>query len=115
MSNLLYRTEGDYLIPELTIEKPPTVLLGKYGMMRRTYLKQHRGGTYQSLLLSDQLNEHLQEIEQTAQERIELLMNQLLENEPAPEKKKDPIGWAAHMNMLHQMAEETVLSELIYS
>ena len=42
-------------------------------------------------------------------------MNQLLENEPAPEKKKDPIGWAAHMNMLHQMAEETVLSELIYS
>ena len=115
MSNLSYRTTGDYLIPELTIEKPPTVLLGKYGMMRRTYLKQHRGGTYQSLLLSDQLNEHLQEIEQTAQERIELLMNQLLENEPAPEKKKDPIGWAAHMNMLHQMAEETVLSELIYS
>ena len=115
MSNLLYRTEGDYLIPELTIEKPPTVLLGKYGMMRRTYLKQHRGGTYQSLLLSDQLNEHLQEIEQTAQERIELLMNQLLENEPAPEKEKDPIGWAAHMNILHQMAEETVLSELIYS
>ena len=115
MSNLLYRQAGDYLIPELTIEKPPTVLLGKYGMMRRTYLKQHRGGTYQSLLLSDQLNEHLQEIEQTAQERIELLMNQLLENKPAPEKKKDPIGWAAHMNMLHQMAEETVLSELIYS
>ena len=88
---------------------------GKYGMMRRTYLKQHRGGTYQSLLLSGQLNEHLQEIDQTAQDRIELLMDQLLENEPAPEKEKDPIGWAAHMNMLHQIAEETVLNELIYS
>ena len=115
MSNLSYRTTGDYLIPELTIEKPPTTPLGKYGMMRRTYLKQHRGGTYQSLLLSGRLNEHLQEIDQTAQERIELLMNQLLENEPAPEKEKDPIGWAAHMNMLHQIAEETVLNELIYS
>ena len=115
MNNLSYRIAGDYLIPELTIEKPPTVPLGKYGMMRKAYLKQHRGGTYQSLLLSGQLNEHLKEIEQTAQERIELLMNRLLENEPAPEKEKDPIGWAAHMNMLRQMAEETVLSELIYS
>ena len=115
MNNLSYRTAGDYLIPELAIEKPPTLPLGKYGMMRKTYLKQHRGGTYQSLLLSGQLTEHLKEIEQTSQERIELLMSQLLENEPAPEKEKDPIGWAAHMSMLHQMAEETVLSELIYS
>ena len=115
MRSLSYRTAGDYLIPELAIEEPPTAPLGKYGMMRKTYLKQHRGGTYQSLLLSGQLNEHLKEIEQTAAERVELLMNQLLENEPAPEKAKDPIGWATHMSTLHQMAEETVLSELIYS
>ena len=111
MNNLSYRTAVDYLIPELAIEKPPTLPLGKYGMMRKTYLKQHRGGTYQSLLLSGQLNEHLQEIDQTAQERLELLIDKLLENEPAPEKEKDPIDWAAHMHMPHQRSEDALSAE----
>ena len=115
MSNLTYRTAGDYQIPELTIANPQNKTLGKYGRMRKNYLKQNRGGTYQSLLLDGSLNEHLTEIERTAEERISLLMNQLLKEDPAPDKAADPLAWAAHMNMIHQMAEETVLTELIYN
>ena len=90
------------LVPELTAKAARQASLGAGAKVLKTY--------------SYELTEKdLQEIDQTAQERIELLIDQLLENEPAPEKEKDPIGWAAHMNMLHQIAEETVLSELIYS
>ncbi|MCU6761946.1 TnpV protein [Brotonthovivens ammoniilytica] len=111
---LTYHRKGDYLFPNLTLAEE-SVQIGKYGMLRRTYLKEHRKNLYQSLLISGKLDSHLQEIEKSAQGRMENLMDGLLTTYPAPDKETDPMAWTAHMNSLTQMAEETVLTELVYS
>lgn len=71
---LTYHRKGDYLFPNLTIENEE-VTIGKYGMLRRTFLKENRKNWYQSMLLSGKLNRHLMEIEKAAQERMEILMD----------------------------------------
>ena len=111
---LTYTMQGDYLIPDLTLSEEETHI-GKYGMLRKTYLKNHRKGLYASLMLSGKLNSHLSEIDQTARERVELITAKLLEKDPAPDKVTDPMGWTGHMNSLKHQAEETVLTELIYN
>ncbi len=70
---LTYHRKGDYLFPNLTI-KEETEAIGKYGMLRKTFLKEHKNSLYQSLLLTGKLNSHLAEIEKAAQERMEVLM-----------------------------------------
>ena len=76
---LTYHWEGDYLIPDLTIgEKQEPI--GKYGMLRKTFLKENRAGWYQGMMLSGELNGHLAEIEKAATERMEILVERLLEN-----------------------------------
>nr|WP_238492501.1 TnpV protein [Desulfotruncus alcoholivorax] len=111
---LTYTQQGDYLIPDLALPEEQTHI-GKYGMLRRTYLKNHRKGMYASLMLSGDLNSHLAEIDRTARERVERITAQLLEKSPAPDKVTDPLGWTGHMNSLKHQAEESVLAELIYS
>lgn len=108
-----YHRKGDYLFPNLALQEEP-VTIGKYGMLRRTYLKEHRKNLYQSLLISGKLDSHLTQTEKTAQERMERLMDGLLENYPAPAKESDQMAWTAHMNSLMAMAEETILKELVY-
>lgn len=110
---LTYYQKGDYLFPDLTITEEETET-GKYGMLRETFLKEHRRGWYQSLLLSGKLNRHLKETEKAARERMETIMKGLLESHPAPDKKVDPMAWTAHMNGLMAMAEEIILAELVY-
>ena len=110
---LTYHRKGDYLFPNLTVQEEMPVT-GKYGMLRRTYLKENRPNWYQSMMLTGKLNRHLQETEKAAQERMETLMEGLLQKYPAPDKAKDPMAWAAHMNSLTAMAEESVLTELVY-
>ena len=111
---LTYHWEGDYLIPDLAIgeEQEP---IGKYGMLRKTFLKENRAGWYQGMMLEGKLDSHLADIEEAAAERMEVLVERLLEKYPAPDKRKDPLAWAAHMNSLTVMAEESVLQELVYS
>lgn len=111
---LSYTQTGDYLIPNLMTDEQPTTPPGKYGMLRKTYLKQHRGGTYQTLLMSGKLNQHLLEIDQEANRQIELLMKQLLEKKTAPDKRLNQIEWIQHRNELRQIAEEIVLNDLVY-
>ena len=111
---LTYHRKGDYLFPNLTLTEEPQTI-GKYGMLRRTYLKEYKKNLYQSLLISGNLDRHLKEIEKSAQERMENLMDGLLTAYPAPDKESDQMAWTAHMNNLTQMAEETVLTELVYS
>ena len=111
---LTYHRKGDYLFPNMTLQEEPQAI-GKYGMLRRTYLKEYRKNLYQSLLMSRKLDSHLQEIEQAAQNRMENMMEGLLMKYPAPDKETDQMAWTAHMNSLTQMAEETVLTELVYS
>ena len=86
-----------------------------YSVPDNTYLKEHKKNWYQSMLLTGKLNSHLMEIEKTAQERMEVLMENLLKTYPAPDKEMDQMRWAAHMNNLTAMAEESILKELVYS
>ena len=111
---LTYHRKGDYLFPNLTVEEEE-VTIGKYGMLRRTFLKEHKNSLYQSLFLTGKLNSHLAEIEKAAQERMDSQMEKLLKNHPAPDKEADPMAWTAHMNALMATAEENILTELVYS
>ena len=113
-SNLNYTQTGDYLLPNLTLNQPRNPL-GKYGRLRRTYLKEHRPVLYNTLLLSGSLYPHLLEVEQNAAAMKEHLMTELLVKNPAPDKEQNQMAWVQHMNSLKAQAEELVLTELIYS
>lgn len=116
MSELTYRQNGDYLLPDLGLTDAEQKPLGKYGLMRLHYLEENRPGLYTRLLLSGMLMEHLQEIEQAAQSRLQYLMSQLPKQAGVTEKLKvqDQMAWVQQMNALKAQAEELILSELIY-
>ena len=111
---LNYHRRGDYLFPDLTVQEERPVT-GKYAMLRRTFLRENRKNLYQSMLLTGKLNRHLQETEEAAQERLETQVKGLLERYPAPDKAVDQMKWAAHMNSLKAMAEESILEDLVYA
>ena len=113
-SSLNYTKIGDYQLPNLTLSQPKTPL-GKYGRMRRNYLKQYRPVLYNSMLLNGTLYPHLMELEQTAESQMQQTMAQLLKQTPAPDKESRQMAWVQHMNSLKAQAEELVLTELIYS
>ena len=113
-SNLNYTQTGDYLLPNLTLNQPRKPL-GKYGRLRRTYLKKQRPVLYHTMLLNGSLYPHLMEVEQTAESRMQQTMEQLLAQNPAPDKESRQMEWVQHMNSLRAQAEELVLTELIYS
>ena len=113
-SNLNYTQTGDYLLPNLTLHQPKTPL-GKYGRMRLNFLKQQHPVLYNTMLLSGSLYPHLMEVEQTAESRMQQTMEQLLKQDPAPDKAQDQLMWVQHMNSLKAQAEELVMTELIYS
>ena len=112
--NVTYSTVGDYQFPNLTLPQQEKAL-GKYGRLRRTYLMKHRPVLYNSMLLSGTLHPHLLEVEQTAESRMQQTMEQLLKQDPAPDKAQDQLMWVQHMNSLKAQAEELVMTELIYS
>ena len=70
---------------------------------------------YGSLMMQGKLNSHLAEIDRAARERVELIVSQLLQKDPAPDRATDQMGWVQHMNSLKDQAEEIVLAELIYN
>ena len=113
-SNLSYTQTGDYLLPNLTLPQQEKAL-GKYGRLRRTYLMKHRPVLYNSMLLSGTLHPHLLEVEQTAESRMQQTMQELLKQNPAPNKERHQMEWVQHMNSLKAQAEELMLTELIYS
>ena len=112
--NVTYSTVGDYQLPNLTLSQPK-IPLGKYGRMRRNYLKQHHPVLYNSMLLNGTLYPHLMELEQTAESRMQQMMTELLKQNPAPDKEKNQMSWVRHMNSLRAQTEEIILTELIYS
>ena len=117
MSELQYRTSGDYLIPDLSLSETAEMPLGKYGRMRKIYLKEHRPVLFTNLLLSEKLYPHLREIDETAQTRLETMMPKLMEAAGISEKLKaeNPMQWVGLMNNCKAQAEETILRELVYS
>jgi hypothetical protein len=114
---LTYRTEGDYQVPNLTVPEEGQVVLGKFALMRKKYLKQSRRVLYLNSLPAGTLNEHLMEIEQTANERMELLTSQMAQAEGVTEelKARDQMKWVGLMNNIRHSAEELILQDLIYA
>ena len=117
MSELTYRKNGDYFIPNLSLSDQNPQPLTKYGRMRKTYLKEHRPILWNSMILSETLYPHLREIDQTANSRLEQMMPQLMQAAGVTEtlKASDPMKWTGLMNSLKAQAEETILRELIYN
>ena len=116
-NNLTYTRNGDYLIPDLSLSEQPEKLLGKYGRMRKAYLKEHRPLIYNQLLLTDKLYPHLLAIDETAQSRLEQRMPQRAKDAGATEQLKasDPMRWVGLMNTCKAQAEEILMAELIHS
>ena len=113
-SNLSYTQTGDYLLPNLTLHQLKTPL-GKYSRMRLSFLRQQHPALYNTMLLNGSLYPHLMEVEQTAESQMQQTMEQLLAQNPAPDKESRQMAWVQHMNSLKAQAEELVLTELIYS
>ena len=116
-NNLTYTMNGDYQIPDLKLTEQPEKPLGKYGRMRKAYLKEHRPLIYNQLLLTEKLYPHLIEIDETAQSRLEQMMPQLAKDAGATEQLKasDPMRWVGLMNTCKAQVEEILMAELINS
>ena len=116
-NSLTYTMNGDYQIPDLKLTEQPEKPLGKYGRMRKAYLKEHRPLIYNQLLLTEKLYPHLIEIDETAQSRLEQMMPQLAKDAGATEQLKasDPMRWVGLMNACKSQAEEILMAELIHS
>ncbi|MCD8149091.1 MAG: TnpV protein [Clostridiales bacterium] len=112
---LTYRQNGDYQIPNITLKETSQEPLGKYGRMRRAFLKEYRPILYSDLSMTEQLFLHLREIDETAHRRVDQLMEELLQKNPAPDKMMQQMAWVQHMNSLKAQAEEIVLTELVYN
>jgi hypothetical protein len=114
-NNLTYTRNGDYLIPNLKLEE--TKPLGRYGRMRRDYLKEHRPVLFNAMMVNGKLYPHLNEIEQTMNRRLEQMMPELMETAGVTEelKARDPMTWVGLMNTCKTQAEEILMAELIYS
>ena len=112
---LTYTKCGDYYIPDIRLERTGTQTLGKYGRMRRAFLEQNKPMLFNDMVLEETLFPHLWEVQYSCEKRMELLMADLLANNPAPDKATQQLAWVSHMNSLKAQAEEIVVAELIYN
>ena len=111
-----YRREGDYLIPNLEPSDTEHYQIGKYGHLRQTYLREHRPGLYNDLILNGTLYRHLAEVDQTCYDRVDLLVRQMAKREGVTEalKSLNQLEWVGSMNNIRSRAEEIVLAEVVY-
>ena len=117
MGGTYHLGEDGMYYPNLELPEEETPRYGKYGRMRRTYLREHHEGLYTGLLLSGKLNAHLNEIDNTVHARMELLTKQMAAAQGVTEdlKAKDQMAWVGAMNNIRNAAEEIILTELIYT
>lgn len=119
MAELTYTKNGDYLLPDLTLDGEGELEeypLGKYGMLHETFLREHHHGTYTSMLLTGRLAPHLRDIDRQAQEQVERTAAALMERNGVDEelKARDQMAWVQAVNNLTAQAEETALAEIVY-
>lgn len=112
---ITYSKVGDYYLPNLILPEEEAAI-GKYGRMRRRYLKEYRPVLYSNLILSGKLYQHLSEIDRTCNERLNLIIQQIKSRDGVTEKLKaeNHLEWVRRMNSIQNRAEEIILSELIY-
>ena len=111
-----YRQVGDYFIPNITLPDDGEYQIGKYGRMRRSYLKEYRKILYNNYVLEGTLFRHLAEIDQACNERIENIVSAMAKQEGVTEalKATNQMEWVRYMNSIRNRAEEIVLHELVY-
>jgi hypothetical protein len=117
MNELTYEMKGDYLIPNLRLTETEEKPLGKYGRMRKNYLKEHCPVLWNSMILSEKLYPHLREIDEAANRRLEQMMPELAKEAGATEQLKatDQLKWVGLMNNCKAQAEEIILNELVFN
>lgn len=115
-NGLWYELIGDYYIPVLTLPSEEQRPVGKWGRMCRDYLKEHRPILYNDLILSSQLWKYLADLNEQAQERFSLLVEQMQQAERVTEdlKAADQMVWVGAMNSIRNRAEEVILREMVY-
>ena len=114
-NRLSYTMHGDYYLPDLEInEEAPTY--GKYGIMRKQFLKEHRSARYQYLVLTGKLTEQLNQVDKEAREKVEMLMEQMVEQWGVTEELKmhEQMEWVRRKDNIQAIAEEIALKEIIY-
>ena len=111
---ITYRQEGDYLLPN--IEAPESPQIGFWGQRRLQYLRTNKEVLYMTMLMSGTLKDHLEEVDQSADEMLERLVKQMKQQESITEalKATNQMEWVQRMNNIRSRAEETVYQELIY-
>lgn len=112
-----YRQVGDYFIPNLVLPDTGNYQIGKYGRMRRSYLKEHHPILYNNYLLEGTLFKHLAEIDQDCNERMEIVVSAMAKQEGVTEalKAADQMEWVRRINSIRNCAEEIILTELVYA
>ena len=117
MNELTYTKNGDYQIPDLSLQEQTTEPLGKYGRMRKKYLRENRPILWNQMILSEKLYPHLREIDEAANSRLELMMPELMKAAGVTEelKQSDPMKWVGLMNNCKAQAEEVILRELVFA
>ena len=114
---LTYTQCGDYLIPNLVLSDTREYHIGKYGRMRRAYLKEYRPALYSTLLLTEKLFPHLAETDAACKTRLDIIETAMMRQEGVTEapKASDQMEWVRRRNSIHSRAEEIVLHGLVYA
>ena len=107
---------GDYYIPDIRLAKP-NIRLGKWGRMRREYLRQAHPILFSDMVLTETLYEHCAEVEATAKSHMELIVPQLMKHYGVTEqlKAENQMEWVQRMNAIHHQIEEILLAELVFA
>ena len=114
-NELGYLQTGDYFIPDLKLPQENRSI-GKYGRMHRDYLQEHNPIRFDDLVLEGKLWTYLADLNEQAQNRLQLIIRQMQEEESVNDelKENNQIAWVQAMNSIHNRAEEIVLHELVY-
>ena len=114
--DISYRQEGDYLLPNLTLDPQPEGEIGVWGWRRKMYLKERRKGTYNALLMKGMLTQHLIDTNEAALDMMETLVKQMAASEGVTEdlKRRDQMAWVGAMNNIRDRVNEIVLNEVIF-
>ena len=114
-NGLSYTLHGDYYLPDLAVNEEESTY-GKYGMLRKQFLKEHRPARYQYLVMTGELTGHLNQVDQDAREQVETLIKQMTEKQGVTEqlRMQDQMKWVGLMNNINICAEEIVLQGIVY-
>lgn len=115
-TGITYTKKGDYYFPNLILDPEEKIILNKYGRMRLKFLKENKKAEYIIMFMNKTLNKHLKEIQETAQARVDLIVEQLKKENNLTEEMKNTnqLYWVGMINNFKNTAEEIVLNELIY-